>query len=99
LEALGRDAEHVALEHVVEVRASRLERRLHLLEDKFGLPLERRLGGRSRRSQDSIETFFTPSAQSRRMCLPMGTDPVNETFRMIGEAIRCAEIIAESPAQ
>src|SRR5580698_1168937 len=42
-EALGRDAEHVALEHMVEARAGRLERRLHLLEDKLGLSLERRI--------------------------------------------------------
>src|SRR3984957_14443741 len=44
-ETLGRDAEDVALEHMVEVRAGRLERRLHLLQDELGLPLERRVGG------------------------------------------------------
>src|SRR5271168_4519687 len=44
-EALGRDAEHVAFEHVVEVRAGRLERGPICSKDKLGLPLERRVGG------------------------------------------------------
>src|SRR6202047_3234206 len=41
LEALGGYAEHVALQHVIEVRPRRLQRCLHLFEDALGLALER----------------------------------------------------------
>src|SRR6185437_14814397 len=40
LEALGGYAEHVALQHVIEVRPRRLQRCLHLFEDALGLALE-----------------------------------------------------------
>ena len=43
LEALGGYAEHVALQHVIEVRPRRLQRGLHLFEDALGLALERRM--------------------------------------------------------
>src|SRR6202047_396415 len=43
LEALGGYAEHVALQHVIEVRPRRLQRCLHLFEDALGLPLGRRV--------------------------------------------------------
>jgi Domain of unknown function (DUF222) len=43
LEAVGRDAHHVALQHMVEVRAGGLERLLHLGEDELDLVFERRV--------------------------------------------------------
>ena len=43
LEALGGYAEHVALQHVIEVRPRRLQRCLHLFEDALGLAFERRM--------------------------------------------------------
>src|SRR5580704_2910528 len=43
LEALGGYAEHVALQHVIEVRPRRLQHCLHLFEDALGLALERRM--------------------------------------------------------
>src|SRR5271169_3719378 len=43
LEALGGYAEHVALQHVIEVRPRRLQHCLHLFEDALCLALERRM--------------------------------------------------------
>src|SRR6202035_6063803 len=43
LEAVGRDAHHVAIQHMVEVRAGGLERVLHLGEDELDLAFERRI--------------------------------------------------------
>jgi hypothetical protein len=45
----------------------------------------------------SIENRFMPSAHSRASCLPTGIEPVNDTFRMIGEAIRYEDTSAGVP--
>src|SRR3984957_3646432 len=44
LEAVLGDAQHVALQDVVEVRSGRLERGLHLRQDQLGLALKQRTG-------------------------------------------------------
>ena len=40
---------------------------------------------------------FMPSAASFISCLPTGIDPVNDTLRMIGEAIRCVDTSCGTP--
>src|SRR5580704_502311 len=45
LEPVRRDAQHIALQHMVEVRPGRLERLLNLLQDQLNLALERGVDG------------------------------------------------------
>jgi hypothetical protein len=41
LEPVRRDAQHIAFQHMLEVRPGGLQRLLHLLEDQLNLALER----------------------------------------------------------
>ena len=40
---------------------------------------------------------FMPSAASFTSCLPTGIEPVNDTLRMTGDAMRCVEISCGTP--
>src|SRR5436190_24035359 len=45
----------------------------------------------------SIVVRLTPFAASPARCLPTGIEPVNDTLRTIGEAIRCSDTLAGTP--
>src|SRR4030095_6288913 len=45
----------------------------------------------------SLVARFMPMGASWARCLPTGTEPVNEIFRTIGEAIRCSDTFAGTP--